>query len=86
MPTFEVRHGGVRATGDASIGTQALYPCDDVTCDCAGNCNYLISEYDGTYEVTVYVASAYGERVVTPQLRTVTVAGSDVNGQDFEVD
>ena len=86
VPVFDVRHEGTRAEGGVSSGNQALYPCSNVTCDCAGNCIYQIVEYDGTYEVTVRIASAYGDYISTPLSHTVVVDGADVTGQDFEIE
>lgn len=82
---FDVNHSGTRDAGGSSVGAQAMYPCDNVTCDCVGTCTYQISEYDGSYVVTVRVAPIYGDYVSTPLSRTVVVAGADVTGQDFEV-
>jgi hypothetical protein len=86
VPSFDVRHEGTRDVGGFTTGSQALYPCDNVTCDCAGNCTYQISTYNGIYEVSVYIASEYGEHVVTPPMHVVTVSGANVGGQDFAVE
>lgn len=82
---INVNHSGTRDAGGSSSGVQAQYPCDNVTCDCAGTCNYIISEYDGTYDVTIGIAPIYGDYVATPLSRTVVVAGADVTGQDFQL-
>lgn len=81
---FDVRHEGERTVGGSSSGVQALYPCDNVMCDCEGTCMFQISEYSGIYEFTVYIASVYGDYASAPTSRTVVVDG-DVTGQDFQI-
>lgn len=82
---FAVNIQGTPDAGGAVNGSQALYPCDGVTCDCEGTCNLTLSAANGNYTVTVSVPSAYGDYVSTPASRTVVVAGADVSGQDFQL-
>jgi hypothetical protein len=73
IPEFTVRHEGTRDVGGFSSGSQAMYPCDNVTCDCVGTCTYIISQFNGTYDVTVRISPSYGDYVSTPLSRTVVV-------------
>lgn len=83
---FAVHIQGTPDTGGSVSGTQALYPCDGVTCDCVGICNYTLSAASGTYTVTVSVSPAYGNYVSTPAARTIVVSGADTGGHDFQLD
>lgn len=83
---FAVHIQGTPDAGGSVSGSQALYPCDGVTCVCGGACSYTLGAVSGTYTVTVSVSPAYGDYVSTPAARTIVVSGADTGGHDFQLD